>query len=224
MHEESRTRLTSRSRSRIGRHPARSTGCGPDSTQFPCRNACQTDHDGIGVKTLGDFLQLGGTLITAVGLFYAWNKATGRISAAQQALVDAWSKAQAAWNRLSGRSGDVTVQVPTATAFAAAGRLKVRAVAAHVVDPTQSTYRQIEGLAAETRAIREAITDLHEHIAKVENAPRLDESDVQASITEALGRFDSDLKVSTGQDFVIAIGGVAVTVVGMLFGLASALI
>ncbi len=92
------------------------------------------------------------------------------------------------------------------------------------MDPTQSTYRQIEGLAAETRAIREAITDLHEHIAKVENAPRLDESDVQASITEALGRFDSDLKVSTGQDFVIAIGGVAVTVVGMLFGLASALI
>ncbi|WP_431963260.1 hypothetical protein [Nocardia sp. bgisy134] len=71
--------------------------------------------------------------------------------------------------------------------------------------------------------MREAITELHEYVARVERAPRISASDVDAAVADALETFKSDLNVSAGKDFKVAIWGGAITVVGMLVSLASQL-
>ncbi|WP_218002436.1 hypothetical protein [Nocardia brevicatena] len=156
-----------------------------------------------------------------MGLFIAWEKATGRISSALEAVQKLAGDIRA---KLTGRRA-ATVHLPTATAIARAeGGLTARAVAHHHIDTNQTAEQQLEGLAAETRAIREAITDLHEYIARVEGTPHLEASDVETAITEALENFRSDLNISTGKDFCIAIWGIAITVTGMGVGLMPSLI
>ncbi|MGV9724519.1 hypothetical protein [Nocardia beijingensis] len=168
------------------------------------------------MEKFGDWLELVGTVTTAIGLVIAWEKATGRLNnlreSAQRQLV--------ALRQRIGSGRSVTIQASTAVAFAGTGRVTVRAVGQHLVDPNASVHRQIEGVAAETRILRDMIADLHEYIENVENSPRLEMSEVNTALDEAINKLKSELNVSSARDFRVAIGGVLLTIVGLAWGLA----
>ncbi|MEV6340557.1 hypothetical protein AB0M12_38280 [Nocardia vinacea] len=169
------------------------------------------------MKTFGDWLELVGTVTTAIGLVIAWEKATGRLNN----LREGAQRHLAVIRRRLGLGGDITIHATTAAAFAGGGRVTVRAVGQHVVDPNVSVHRQIEGVASETRILREMIEDLREYIEKVENSPRLEMSDVNTVLDEVVSELKSELNVSSAKDFRVAIGGVLLTTVGMLWGIAQ---
>ncbi|MFD9550308.1 hypothetical protein ACFWBG_23180 [Nocardia salmonicida] len=167
------------------------------------------------MKTFGDLLELFGTVTTAIGLVIAWEKATGRLNS----LRDSARKHLVSIRQKLGLGGDAIVQATVAAAFASAGQAKVRVVGQHRVDPDVSLHQQVEGVASETRILREMIADLREYIEKVEAAPQLELADVNAALDVAISELKSELNVSSAKDFRVAIGGVFVTTTGMLLGL-----
>jgi hypothetical protein len=168
-------------------------------------------HDWTEVKTLGDILQLLGTFVTAGGLIYAWERSTRRLSALRQSAQRMMDDVRAT---LTGRR-DATVHAIVAESRAE-GSSSVRIVVNHVVDPSLSVHRQIEGLAQETRDIREALANLQENVSRVENAPRLEPSDVDTAVSAALSTFKSELDTRAGTDYRYAIGGIICSFVGMV--------
>lgn len=106
----------------------------------------------------------------------------------------------------------------------AEGSSSVRIVVNHVVNSHLSVHRQIEQLAEETRHIRDALANLQENVSRVENAPRLEPSDVDAAVSAALGTFKSELDAKAGKDYLYAIGGILCTFVGMVLTQVATLI
>ncbi|WP_459549371.1 hypothetical protein [Nocardia sp. X0981] len=160
-----------------------------------------------------------GTIVTAGGLIYAWEKATRRLSALMESGQRQMNSIRAA---LTGRR-DAVVHAIVAEA-SAEGSASVRIVVHHVVDPSLPVQRQIEGLAEETRHLRDAIANLQADISRVENAPRLEASDVDKAVSAALDTFKSELDTKAGKDYLWAIGGIACTFIGMALTQTAALL
>ncbi|MFD6269119.1 hypothetical protein [Nocardia asteroides] len=163
-------------------------------------------------------LEIIGTITTAVGLFIAWEKATGRVNSIRD-------RARTRLTQLLQKVG-IGEEPPVPAidvTFSGEGHLSVRAVAQLRVDPHAPVSEQIESVAKETRILRDMIENLREHIVEVEAAPRLEMAEVHSALNQAAIELKSELNISSAKDFQVAIGGVVVTLTGMIFGLASGL-
>ncbi|MBF6473728.1 MULTISPECIES: hypothetical protein [Nocardia] len=168
------------------------------------------------METFGDWLEFVGTVTTAIGLVIAWEKATGRLNNLREG---AHRQLLTIRHRIGG-GRSLTIQADTTATFGGTGKLTIQAVGQHVVDPTASVHQQIEGLAAETRVLRDMIAELRKHIEEVETSPRLEMSEVNTALDETINKLKSELNVSSAKDFRVAIGGVLLTIVGLLWSLA----
>ncbi|MBF6336921.1 hypothetical protein IU450_13635 [Nocardia abscessus] len=168
------------------------------------------------METFGDWLEFVGTVTTAIGLVIAWEKATGRLDSLREG---AHRQLLTIRHRVGG-GRSMTIQADTAVTFGGTGELTFQTVGQHVVEPNASVQRQIEGLAAETRVLRDMIVELRKHIEEVETSPRLEMSEVNTALEESINKLESELNISSARDFRVAIGGMLLTVVGLLWGLA----
>ncbi|MBF6164849.1 hypothetical protein IU486_08690 [Streptomyces gardneri] len=167
-------------------------------------------------KTVGDVIELIGTLIAAAGLAYAWHKASGRLRSIVQAFNDWKANLRAI---LSGRR-DVTVQATAAKAFAfSEGAVVVTRSPA--VDADRPVAVQLRSLGEQVQAVRNDVRSTNERIDELRNAPKLSRQDVDDAVSEALSGFKLDLDVLATKDLTWALIGIGTTAVGIVIGMFS---
>lgn len=165
-----------------------------------------------GVELTGDVLEFVGTLVTAYGLFYAWQRLTGRIARWREQLARIGTEAKA---RLTGRR-DAAVNATAALAGAAG--LSATARAEYPVDSTETLENQVARLIEITNFLRADIDATQGQIAHVRDHPAVTMEAVETAIADALSSFETTQTASTIRDLGWAIGGIGMTAVGIFIG------
>lgn len=168
---------------------------------------------GGGVKLVGDVVELVGTLVTAYGLFYAWQRLTGRIARWREQLARTGAEVKA---RLTGKR-DATVNATAATAVTAA--LSATARAEYPINTTGSVENQVARLIEITNALRADIDNVQGQIADVRDHPAVTMKSVETAIAESFSGFETTQTASTVRDLGWAIGGIGMTAVGIVIGI-----
>ncbi|UAK34630.1 hypothetical protein K8O92_12765 [Nocardia asteroides] len=165
-------------------------------------------------KTVGDVVELIGTLITAAGLAYAWHKASGRL----RGIVQAFNDWKANLRTISSGRRDVTVQATAAQAFAfSEGAVVVTRSPA--VDADRPVAVQLRNLGEQVQAVRDDIRSTNERIDELRNAPKLSRQDVDNAVADALSDFKLELDVLATKDLTVALIGIGTTATGIIVGM-----
>jgi len=145
------------------------------------------------IQIAGSVLQLLGAAVTALGLLYAWNRASGRFDEWRQ---DVTSKLAAVRSRVTGRyNAEFSLAVPPT----------IR-VEGKVLPPPGST--------PEDRLLR-----VEQELAELPGRVNKDIEAVEAAIDEKLAEFDSAGKGFAVKDIYWALGGIGIGMVGTLVSL-----
>ncbi|WP_433754442.1 hypothetical protein [Nocardia sp. CA-135398] len=164
------------------------------------------------MELAGDVLEFVGTLVTAYGLFYAWQRLTGRIARWREQFARIGTEVKA---RLTGRR-DATVNATAALAVAAG--LSATARAEYPVDSTETLENQVARLIEITNFLRADIDATQGQIAHVRDHPAVTMEAVETAIADALSSFETTQTASTIRDLGWAIGGIGMTAVGIFIG------
>lgn len=161
----------------------------------------------------GDVLQLVGALITAYGLFYAWERLTGRIAKWRQRFGAALAAARA---KLTGRSEHRIVRAnDMAIGWDRAAALKLE----HTVDTTAPLEDQVARLVVVTQRLREELEQTEQQVSELQDRPGLTIDDVNAAIAEALSGIEATQTPNAVRDLRWALFGLGVTALGIVIGM-----
>ncbi|MEU6184540.1 hypothetical protein [Nocardia sp. NPDC047038] len=165
-------------------------------------------------KTVGDVVELIGTLITAAGLFYAWHKASGRLSR----IVRAFNDWQADLRRVLRGRRQETVQAQGTDVIAVADAAAV-VEPGPAVDTSKSVPEQIQSLGEQIRAARIDLRNTNARVDGLRDAPKLGRDDVDNAVADALSDFKLELDVLATADLTVALIGIGTTAVGIIIGM-----
>ncbi|MEV6225370.1 hypothetical protein AB0M13_27315 [Nocardia fluminea] len=161
----------------------------------------------------GDITQLVGALITAYGLFYAWERLTGRIAKWRQKVNRLATAAKA---KLLGQTEHTTIEAnETVIGWDVASVLKIN----HPIDTTAPLEDQVARLVVVTQRLRDGIDEIQEQILEIRDRPTLSMDEVRTAITEALSGVEITQTPHAVRDLRWALFGLFVTAVGILIGM-----
>lgn len=178
------------------------------------------------MATVGDWLELVGTLTTIYGLWFAWNRNSNR-------RLRRWISRQANWvaNKVRHysaklvprlrRNAEVTVPAAQAIATAHAATVSVRSG----IDPGQPLLLQVQTLADQLTAVG---NDLQALRRRVDDSDRAVQALVQSAAAVAVGAADTAVtslrdrsRIEAFTDLSVALVGILVTAAGIAVGMVA---
>lgn len=165
------------------------------------------------VETVGDGLELIGTLITAYGLWFAWNRNSNR-------RVRAWiaTRYRHVAAILTRHRPTVRIEIPTAEAVATAGGVTVHVGRSELDSslPLEEQLRrvldQVDGLSRDLQKHRERIEALED--GRTQIGPRIEQAIESAQSAE-----QTRARTAALADLTPALIGVAFTAIGIFVGI-----
>jgi hypothetical protein len=149
---------------------------------------------GLGIA--GTALQLLGAAVTALGLLYAWNRASGRFDQWRQSVRSTLAELRAKVTRPTAES--IIIVAPTMR------------VTAEMLPPTVGT--------PESRLLR-----VEQQLAELPGQTKKQIEAIEAAIDEKLAEFDATGKGFAVRDIYWTLGGIGLQVVGYVLSLISQL-
>ncbi|MFI6369252.1 hypothetical protein ACIBG0_41935 [Nocardia sp. NPDC050630] len=176
-------------------------------------------HD---VDTIGDWLELSGTLVTFYGLWFAWNRNSNRrlrqrITRSTEYIINRTKHFLAVVFPCLRRSAAVVVSAAEASAAANNATVSVRSA----VDPGRPVLIQIQQLAGQFEAISNDIHALRQRIDQVEATGRSQRTRAEKAAVQAIADLRASSKIDAFTDLSIALSGILITATGIVFGMVA---
>ncbi|MGV9818410.1 hypothetical protein [Nocardia xishanensis] len=172
------------------------------------------------MDTFGDWLELGGTLLTFYGLWFAWNRNSNRwlrrrIAGSAEYVVNRAKHFLAlVFPSLRRSRGIVAV-----AAQASARAHNATASAQSAIDPGKPLTIQIQELAGQVMDMGDDLRAMRRRIEQVEAAGRSHAKSAERAAVQAVAELRDRSKIDAFTDLSIALSGIFVTAIGIVFGM-----
>lgn len=163
------------------------------------------------METFGKWLELTGTIFTALGLLYAWWKADGRLRTLGVRIALLPTTIRGLFAPPVHHTADAQL-----TIVADIGASADVASKDELFDGNKSTAENFVNVGQKVQHLRR---DLEAAKAESEGRDRQIRAELTEAIEEAIGEFKDDLDASTVKDLIPAIIAIGVTAVGILMGI-----
>ncbi|MGW4325439.1 hypothetical protein ACWEKR_06060 [Nocardia sp. NPDC004573] len=174
------------------------------------------------MDTIGDWLELGGTLVTFYGLWFAWNRNSNRllrqrITRSTEYIINRTKHFLAVMFPCLRRSATVVVLAAEASAAAHNATASVQSA----VDPGRPVLIQIQQLAGQFEAISNDIHALRQRIDQVEATGRSQTTRAEKAAVQAIADLRANSRIDAFTDLSIALSGILITATGIVFGMVA---